>query len=92
MALSRHFHLASALGLEGQRFSLRASGVIFGGGPFCSWFLGFVRSSEYRRSTDFQLIPARGSAPSSSSLQQQQFTVVSSSSWDAVSIAAISCF
>ena len=43
------FHLASALGLEGQRFSLRrVSGVIFGGGPFCLWFLGFVRSSEYR--------------------------------------------
>ena len=42
-------HLASALALEGQRFSLRrASGVFFGGGPFGSWFLGFVWSREYR--------------------------------------------
>ena len=37
------------------------------------WFLGFVRGSEYRWSTDFQLIPARGSAPSFSPFQQQQF-------------------
>ena len=69
----------------------RASREFFGGGPFASWFLGFVRSREYRQSTNFQLIPVRGSAPSSSSLQQQHFTADSSSSWDAVSIAAISC-
>ena len=30
--------------------------MFFGGGPFASWFLGLVRSSEYRQSTDFQLI------------------------------------
>ena len=23
-------------------------GVIFGGGPFCIWFLGFVRGGEFR--------------------------------------------
>ena len=56
--------LASALCLGETAFSLRrASGVFFGGGPFASWFLGFVRSSEYRQSTDFQLIPVRGSSP-----------------------------
>ena len=59
------YHLASALGLEGQRNSLRrVSLVIFGGGPFLLRFLGFVRGGEYRRSADFQLISARGSAPS----------------------------
>ena len=63
-------------------------GVIFGGGPFCIWFLGFVRGGEFRWSADFQLIPARGSAPSFSSFQQQQFTAVSSSSWDAVSCSS----
>ena len=40
-------------------------GLIFGGGPFGIWFLGFVRGGEFRWSADFQLIPARGSAPSS---------------------------
>ena len=42
--------------LELQRCSWRHNvfvgggflGVIFGGGPFGIWFLGFVRSSEYR--------------------------------------------
>ena len=92
MALSQHSSFGICAGPGGIAFSLRrASGVFFGGGPFASWFLGFVRSREYRRSTDFQLIPVRGSAPSSSSLQQQHFTADSSSSWDAVSIAAISC-
>ena len=73
------YHLESALGLEGQRNSLRrVSLVIFGGGPFFLWFLGFVWGGEYRRSADFQLIPARGSAPSFSSFrQQQQFMAVS---------------
>ena len=66
--------------------------MIFGGGPFGRWFLGVVRSDEFRWSADFQLIPARESAPSFSSFQQQQFTAVSSSSWDAVSVAAISYF
>ena len=43
------YHLASALGLEGLRTSLRrVSLVIFGGGPFLLWFLGLVRVGEYR--------------------------------------------
>ena len=75
------FQLVSALVLEGQCFSRRVVfGVIFGGGPFGIWFLSFVRGGEFRWSADFQLIPARGSAPSFSSFQQQQFMAVSSSS------------
>ena len=81
MALSQHSSFGICAGPGGTAFSLRrASGVFFGGGPFASWFLGFVRSSEYRQSTDFQLIPVRGSAPSSSSLQQQHSTADFSSS------------
>ena len=43
------YHLAPALGLEGQRNSWRrVSLVIFEGGPFLLWFLGLVRVGEYR--------------------------------------------
>jgi len=64
--------------------------VIFGGGPFGIWFLGFVRGGEFRRSADFQLILARGLAPSLQSIPAVATTRHFSSSWDAVHRGAIS--
>ena len=49
VALFSAFFLWHLHWLGGTTFFLRrASGVFFGGGPLASWFLGFVRSREYR--------------------------------------------
>ena len=66
--------------------------MIFGGWPFLIWFLGFVQVVEERRFADFQLILARGSAPSLQSIPAVAATRQFSSSWDAVYRAAIPVF
>ena len=65
--------------------------MIFGGSPFLLWFLGFDRGGEYRRSANFQLIPASGSAPSFSPFQQQQFYDSFLAAGTQFLVAAISC-
>ena len=66
--------------------------MIFGGGPFCIWFMGFVQGGEFRWFADFQLVPARESSPSFSPFQQQQLRQFLPTARMQFLVAAISCF
>ena len=65
--------------------------MIFGGGPFGIWFLGFVRGGEFRWSADFQLIPARDQPLASVHSSSSSLRQISPAAGMQFLVAAISC-